>query len=333
MVLSKNKQVLIYIAKILKKTDEFHPITASAICDVIQKEYAISVERRAVGRSIAILRDSGMDIVFCKDNRLGCYLRTHQFTKAQLKVFLDMVNQEEIFTEDEKIKLFETFIDTTSDDIAKALMSTTYLKRKSKGKKSNTLNNIDCILAAIMDQKQLTFAYGDLDEKLRLVPRYEGLVYKVNPYVLTSIKNIYYLVCSYKDKPDLAYYRLDKMIDVKIHKDNIKSPKEVLGDTWQSQIDDFIKNTVRGYGGSDKTIVVVNANKFMINYLYDEFGQNIIRIERLENDTYDIYIDTADNQGLYFLLLQYGNNLIIKGPDKVREKYISMLKSIISKYE
>ena len=184
-----------------------------------------------------------------------------------------------------------------------------------------------------MDQKQLTFAYGDLDEKLRLVPRYEGLVYKVNPYVLTSIKNIYYLVCSYKDKPDLAYYRLDKMIDVKIHKDNIKSPKEVLGDTWQSQIDDFIKNTVRGYGGSDKTIVVVNANKFMINYLYDEFGQNIIRIERQENDTYDIYIDTADNQGLYFLLLQYGNNLIIKGPDKVREKYISMLKSIISKYE
>ena len=71
----------------------------------------------------------------------------------------------------------------------------------------------------------------------------------------------------------------------------------------------------------------------MINYLYDEFGQNIIRIERQENDTYDIYIDTADNQGLYFLLLQYGNNLIIKGPDKVREKYISMLKSIISKYE
>ena len=89
--MSKNKEVLIAIAEIIKETDEKHPITAQEICEEIENTYGIQVERRAVGRSIKLLIEKGMDIEYCQDNRRGCFMASHQFDQWELKILMDSV--------------------------------------------------------------------------------------------------------------------------------------------------------------------------------------------------------------------------------------------------
>ena len=47
----------------------------------------------------------------------------------------------------------------------------------------------------------------------------------------------------------------------------------------------------------------------------------------------DIYISTAENDGLYYLLFQYGSNIQVMSPEHIREKYVNMLQKMISKYD
>lgn len=331
--MSKNKMTLLAVKEILKETDENHPVTAKQICDILENEYNLTAERRAVGRDIKLLAQSGMDIVYCPDNRKGCYLKTRLFDNWELKVLVDSVSQAKFLSKDVSSELVEKLLHTTSKHIEKTLSFATPKPDKKDNANKLTQYNIAFILNAIEENNMICFKYGSLNKKLKLEPRNNGKKYVVNPYMLTWKEDVYYLICNYDGKEGLAYYRLDRIMDIAAVKQGISSPREILGDDWERKMDDFVKGTVRHYSGKDKVMLVLNVKEQMINYLYDEFGRSIIRIEEKADKSFDVYIDTADSQGLYFLLLQYGANLEVIEPKEVRAKYIAAVESIMNKYK
>ena len=347
--MQEGKLSLIYIADILRKTDAENPITAGKICEILENTYGIISERRTVGRNIKALIDAGMDIIFCKDNKKGCYLASHDFKLTELKFLIDCVDNTEVLTEKEANDLRKKIINISSEGMKKVLTKSTSAVGFSHGMRysGNTTNNnskieqessfmekLDIILNCISKGKNLSFIYADRDKKLNLKPRRQGKRYKVSPYVLILRDDKYYLVCNYNGRDGLAYYRLDKMIEPAIEEDSLISQKTFLGDNWQQITDDFIAGTVRGYGGKGKIILVLRIAESMISYFYDEFGGNIIRIQSVKDTAskVDIYINTTENDGLYYLLMQYGANSEVIAPVYVREKFASMVNSIWEKY-
>ena len=338
--MSDNKKALIYTGQILKRTDARHPITAGRICDILENEYGIITERRTVGRNIKTLMDAGMKIKYCKDNRLGCYLAERTFSDVELKLLLDSVDKSEILSKSEEEQLKTKILSLASESMKKILSDATRggasSKRSEKNGENSVLDTMKLIINCMEERKRLSFMYGDRDRKLQLKPRRGGAVYTVDPYALTQMDGRYYLVCRYSDMQGLSYYRLDRMMQPQISEEAITNPKELLGENWRERIADFIEGSVRNYGGSKKTIIVLRAAASMIGYMYDEFGTNILRTQEVKSEQeklLDIYISTAENDGLYYLLFQYGSNIQVMSPEHIREKYVNMLQKMISKYD
>ncbi|MEE1038389.1 MAG: WYL domain-containing transcriptional regulator [Eubacterium sp.] len=329
--MSKNKEVLIAIAEIIKETDEKHPITAQEICEEIENTYGIQVERRAVGRSIKLLIEKGMDIEYCQDNRRGCFMASHQFDQWELKILMDSVLNAKFLGEKASKNLVEKLMSTTSRAKRKTLEAMTPAISSAKNVNRLTQYNIQFIIEAIEDKKKIRFKYGNMDEKLQLKPRFDGKWYVVNPYALTWKEDVYYLICNYQGSDSLAYYRLDRVMDAQVMLEDVTSAKEVLGDGWQRDLEEFVSGTVGHYGGREKIIIELEVDLPMISYLYDEFGKGIVRIEK-SCDKWRIFISTSHNQGLYHKLLQYGENLEILSPASVKDKYLEILNDIIEKH-
>lgn len=344
--MSDGKKSLIYTARILERTDAANPITAGAICDILENEYGIITERRTVGRHIKTLIDTGMKIKYCRDNRKGCYLAERLFDEAELKFLLDSADKTTILGAEESDALKTKILSLASSNMKRVLSNVAKDKvtsdRTAEDKEHSVLEIMKLIISAMQSGRRLCFMYGDRDRKLKLVPRRNGAVYTVDPYALTQNDGRYYLVCRYEDKDSLSYYRLDKMIHPQISDKAVTAPKEIFGEAWREQIADFIDGTVRNYGGSNKIIITLRADASMIGYMHDEFGSSIIRTEEAaikgsdENNAgnqLDIYINTAENDGLYYLLLQYGSNIEVMAPAGVRERYKKILREMLDKYK
>lgn len=361
---SKNKKAFLHIMDILKNTDEDHPITANQICEILDRDYGLQLERRSVGRDLRLLMETGADMVFCQDNKLGCYMASHQFEDWELKVLVDAVAQAKFLRTSVSDNLIERLLETTSEYKKSAITDATVDRVHSKTKNKLTQVNIDVLLEAIDRGKKVSFQYCFLDENLDLVPRKEGREYLVNPYQLMWSNDIYYLICNYEGYKNLSYYRLDKIKGATILDDQeIKSPDQLLGADYQSIIKDFVGGSIHNFGGDKKILLKLEIDSSKIDYMYDEFGDNIIRIDKAgassgsdsgsgsktqagassgsgsgskaqagADSKVVVTIKTSENQGLYYLLLQFGETVKVLEPAQVRDKYVDTLHEILSKY-
>ncbi|MEG2298185.1 MAG: WYL domain-containing protein, partial [Anaerovoracaceae bacterium] len=237
--ISKNKKAFLHIIDILKNTDEDHPITANRICESLYSDYNIQLERRSVGRDLRLLMETGADIVFCQDNKLGCYMASHQFEDWEIKVLVDAVAQAKFLRHSVSVSLISRLLETTSEYKKIAIKDATVDMVHSKTKNKLTQVNIDVLLEAINRGKKVSFQYCFLNENLDLVPRKDGREYLVNPYQLMWNKDTYYLICNYEGYSNLSYYRLDKIKGVVILDDmEIKGPEQLLGSDYESIIKD-----------------------------------------------------------------------------------------------
>ncbi|MEG0431118.1 MAG: WYL domain-containing protein [Anaerovoracaceae bacterium] len=331
--MSKNKQSLIFLTEILKTTDENHSITANKIAEIMSSKYGIPVERRSIGRDIRLLRDNGMDIVFCPDNKRGCYLATREFENWELKVLIDAVNQAKFLKKSVSDSIVNRLLNQTSEAYKADLRATTPKRMQIKTKNKTTQNNIDTLLSAISQNKRVSFQYCHLDSTLKLVPRKEGRRYIVSPYSLIWNNDIYYLICNHNGYDNLSYYRLDKMKYINQLEQDSVSKKELLGPTFENKIAEFIDGSIHSFGGTNKIHLKLEVKAQMLDHLYDEFGESLIFAKTIENSTdYIAIINTSENQGLYYLLLQYGTSIKVLEPQNVKEEYLRLVHEILAKY-
>ena len=74
--LEPKKLALLRILEILSHhTDARHPLTHAEILALLQSEYGIALERKAVGRNISLLLEAGYDIVTMPN---GSYLASRE---------------------------------------------------------------------------------------------------------------------------------------------------------------------------------------------------------------------------------------------------------------
>lgn len=85
------KLKLLKILDILRDTDETHPITAPAICKILDAN-GIKAERKSVCRDINTLIEYGYAIKLCHDNKLGYYMDAEAATPPPIPVTLDLLH-------------------------------------------------------------------------------------------------------------------------------------------------------------------------------------------------------------------------------------------------
>ena len=320
------KMLNMLILDILKEySDSDHRLLQQDIINLLESNYGISCERRAVKNNIVSLRDMGYDISEGK----GYYLRTRDFTDAELRLLIDGVFTSGAITDKEAHQLVKK-LEKYSNRFFKAHVS--HIHSTSSGKNAenqNVMNSIAAIDVAISKGKKISFSYLQYGIDFKLHPK-RSIRYVVSPYQMISNKGKYYLVGNYDEYDDISHYRLDRITDVEILNENRKPMKTIKGLENGLSISEYIAEHVYMYSG-DSIRIKLRTSENLMDSLVDSFGKDF-RVSFGEDD--DIVVSLKCNPDAFFYwAMQYGQNIEVLEPESMRDRIKQAAQDIYKKYK
>ena len=320
------KMLNMLILDILKEySDSEHRLLQQDIIDLLESNYGISCERRAVKNNIVSLQEMGYDIASQK----GYYLRTRDFTDAELRLLIDGVFTSGAITDREAHQLVKK-LERYSNRYFKAHVS--HIHSTSSGKNAENQNVMDSIAAideAISKGKKISFSYLQYGIDFKLHPK-RSIRYVVSPYQMISNKGKYYLIGNYDEYEDVSHYRLDRITDVEILKENRKPIKTIKGLEKGLNISDYIAEHVYMYSG-ESIHIKIRTNETLMDELIDGFGKDF-HVSFGEEE--DIIVNLKCNPDAFFYwAMQYGQNIEVLEPQSMRERIRKASLEIYRKYK
>ncbi len=306
-------------------SDSDHRLLQQDIIDLLASNYDMPCERRAVKNNITSLQDMGYDIVADK----GYYLRTREFSDAELRLMIDSLFSSGAITDKEAHKLASK-LENFSNKFFKSHVS--HIHSSSSGKNAENkqvMESIAAIDTAISKGKKIRFLYLKYGIDLKLHPK-RDIRYVVNPYQMISNKGKYYLVGNYDAYDNISHYRIDRITDVEVLKDARKPMKSVKGLENGLDIAKHIAGRVYMFSGeSEHFKLLINEN--LIDNLVDDFGKNL-RISQGEGD--DIIVTLKCNPDAFFYwVMQYGQYAEVLEPQSMRERIKQASLEVYKKYK
>lgn len=320
------KMLNMLILDILKEySDCDHRLLQQDIIDLLRTNYGMDCERRAVKSNIVSLREMGYKIV----SKQGYYLEEREFTDAELRLLIDGVFTSGAITDKEAHELVKK-LEKFSNKYFKAHVS--HIHSISSGRNAENQNVMDSIAAidtAISKGKKIEFSYLQYGIDFKLHPK-RTIRYVVSPYQMINSKGKYYLVGNYDEYDDISHYRLDRITDVEILKDNRKPMKSVKGLENGFNIQEYISEHVYMYSGESERFKL-RTSENMMDALVDGFGKDF-KVTFGEDD--DIIVSLKCNPSAFFYwAMQYGSSIEVLEPESMRERIKQTSWDVYKKYK
>ena len=320
---NKMKLKLRYMMKyFLENTDEEHTTNAEHIIEYLAT-LGIQAERKSVYRDIQILREYGLDIIQ-KGRRGGCYLASGEFQLAELKLLVDAVQVAKVITPKKSRELIEKLSKQTSKYHADELDREVLLVNRAKTANENIYYNIDHIHAAIAKRKQITFNYMEwtLDKTLVEKPRQ----YRVSPWLLVWDDENYYLVGFDDFSEEKRHYRVDKMKNVTVTKD------ECVNEQEYEMLDraSYGKATFGMFGGSRAHMKLWFENE-LIGVVIDRFGTQI-QTAPYDEHSFSVSLEIDVSERFFGWLAGFGTRAKILEPYMAAEEFRRFVLDIAENY-
>ena len=177
MGLEPKKLALLRIWQILLKHSDYdHPLTQEEIIKYLNDEYGIEIERKAVGKNIADLRDAGIDI---GSRRAGSYINSREFEDSELRLLIDGVLQSKHITAHHSKDLIDRLCGLSNKYFRSHVKNIYSVNDWSKTDNQALFYNIEIIDEAIATGKQVQYDYNKygIDAKL-----HKSSFQRVSPY-------------------------------------------------------------------------------------------------------------------------------------------------------
>jgi len=323
------KLKLLRVLEIMKETDGNNPLTTAQISEKL-KHFGLEAERKSINRDIVTLIEAGYDIQLCPDNKKGFFLATREFENWELKVLMDAVVSAKFLTLTDSVQLTNKLVSLASLENAKLLNQVTPINTHIKSDNVLIKSMIDQLLEGIRRKKKVQFQYQFTNRNMKKELRKDGYFYVVNPYALTWKDEHYYLICNLDKYENLAYYRLDRMINMTQLNQPIKEAQTLLGDNPTHGINEYVSTAIYCHTG-DKINLVLLCQFGLEDEIIDYFGTGIYHQNQLAG--FECHIRVMHSNGLIYWLMQHGKQIKVLSPDSVKNELIQNLKDTLDQYE
>ena len=291
------KMLIMNILDILKRyTDEDHRLSQKEIMDILEREYDMKVERKAVKRNLLNLIDYGYHVEYSESVRINkkgeeeivytdWYLE-RDFSDAELRLLIDSL----LFSRHIPYSQCKTLIEKLEN------LSNRYVKSRVKHIQTlpdNELPNrqlfytIEILDQAITKGRQVSFHYNEYHTDKMLHPRidHEGNVrtYIVNPYQMAAVNGRYYLICNYDKYDDVSNYRVDRITDIQLLDTPVKPMKNMKGLEHGLNLPKHMAEHVYMFTG-ESVPVTFRAKKYLLTDLFDWFGKEMRFTDETEEE-------------------------------------------------
>ena len=338
------KMLIINILDILKRySDENHRLSQKDIIEILDNEYNMKVDRKAVKRNLMNLIDFGHNLESSESIRINkngeeetiysdWYL-IRDFSDAELRLLIDSL----LFSKHIPYNQCKELIDKLKT------LSNKYFDLKVKHIRNlpeNMPSNkqlfwvIEVLDEAISKGKQVSFTYSEYKTDKNLHPRCdsEGNIreYIINPYQIVATNGRYYLICNYEKYDDVSNYRLDLITNIKLLDSSIKPMDKIKGLEKGFNLPKHMAEHIYMFAG-ESVPVKFRANSNLAGQIIDWFGTDV-RFSDDNGETVEVRV-TVNEQAMKYWALQYGQYVEILEPLALRENIKAAAKKIGEKYK
>ena len=283
------------ILNVLKAhSDEDNGLQLSEVVKFLQEDYGITMERKAVSRTLNDLYELS-EIPYNSTNwrlpvhfGIKCDSRERStgdirsnwrissvMEDAEVRLLTDALLAVRNYTSEHLlIKLQELGSKTLKEN-------SQYIRTLSNKKIGNKqlMINIDALIQAIIGGKQVRFEYCDHGPDKQLIPQLgpdgKPQLYTVSPYQMVFRDGYYYLICGCENSQEVMNYRLGRIRNVEILPDSVRTYSEVSGNKNRPfNLRNYVDEHIHMYSGPSVTASFRIPNE-MIGDVIDTFGENV----------------------------------------------------------
>lgn len=317
------KLALLRILQILEKhSDVNHPLGQQAIADILNRDYGIELERKAISRNLSLLKEAGYDIEQLAE---GSYLKERQFEDAELRLLIDGVLSDTFVSAKHSADLIEKLCGLGNKYFRHHVKNIYSVREWNKTDNMAVFYNIDVIDEAIEANKQIKFDFNryGADKKLHRVAHHT-----VSPYQMMHKNRNYYLM-GYNEKwQHMAFYRLDRITNARI----IDAPSTPLRsiDGYKNGINYKRFSTALPYMFADepKPVEFV-CEDWVVDQAFDWFGSGISVVPYGEKYKVRVVVSLM---AMEYWALHHLNAVEILTPQSLRDKIKNDLIDAMKKY-
>lgn len=329
------KLIIMNILDILKKyTDADHRLSQKDIVEILEREYDMKTDRKAVKRNLMNLIEFGYDIEYNEIPRmiknkngeaeenliLSDFYINRDFTDSELRLLIDSV----LFSKHVPYSQCKEVVQKLEN------LSNIYFKLKVKHIRNLPENaptnnqlflTIEILDEAISKGLQVSFTYNnyDIDKKLHPRKNSEGKEreYIINPYQIVATNGRYYLVCNYDKYDNVAHYRLDRITNIQLLDTPVKPKDKVKGLENGLDLPKHMAEHLYMFSG-ESIIVKFIAKRYIITEVIDWFGKDV----KFSNATDDEVTVTVkvNKMAMQLWALQYARHIRVISPKSLVEK-------------
>lgn len=343
------KLTIMNILDILKRyTDENHRLSQKEIQEILEREYDMKLDRKAVKRNLMNLIEFGYDVNYSESVRvfrdkdgneqenviLSDFYLEREFTDSELRLLIDSV----LFSNHIPYKQDKQLVEKLSS------LSNIYFKSRvrhiarmpeDKTDNKQLFYNIELLDEAITKGHRVRFRYLEYrsDKKLHKRRHSDGTVreYEINPYQLVAKEGKYYLICNNVKYDTVSNYRVDRMTDMEILPHKRRAFNTLIGsDGNQLDLNAYMEKHIYMFAG-ENIRAVFRAEKFILSDIIDMFGKDV----KFSDESDQQITVTADVNELAMeqFAKAYTPYVEIIKPASLRERMIHNLSAGLEKYQ
>ena len=318
------KLKIFYILDYLEAhSNEKHPIRASELISMLDRNYNIRCDRKTVYSDVAALQDYGIDIVSVPGKNDGYYIASRNFELPELKLLIDAVQSSRYLTEKKSKELIEKLCSQCNEQDAKLMRRTVLVSGRVKSMNETIYYNVDAIQEAIAQNKQVAFRYFDWDFGGKR--KYREKEYLASPYGLCQDHENCYLL-AFSERHGITSYRVDRMTDIHLTETARIPCPELTG----KALHEHAKRLFQMFSG-DAVDVKMRFHKSLLNVVIDRFGKDTMLIPDGE-EWFNFTVKVAISPMFLSWIIGFGAKAKILHPQSVADQCKQLCLEAMSQY-
>lgn len=364
--LQPKKFLILNILMILHKyTDVNHKMSQKDIADILQREYDMKADRKAIMRNLqelgVFLEGTEYELVYEIATR-----KIPVKKKGTNEYLCDEITGEKLYEEQEMMTDFylkRPFEDSELRLLIDAIMFSLNISNRHRKDLANKLcmlsnknfksrvkyiactdngmnynqqifSNIEIIDEAINLNKKIKFNYMEYRTDKKIHPKLdkEGNIrsYVINPYQMAAKDGKYYLICNYDKYDDISNYRIDRIKNIEILDEKIRPFKELnASNGGMLDLNVYMKEHIYMYSGENQK-VTFRIVKPMISDVIDIFGGDVRFTD--ETDTHVTVITNVNLRAMMQFAKNYAPDVEVLRPENLRNELREEFKRAFERY-
>ena len=322
----KQKIKILKLYEILSnESDEANPLSTQDLIDKLKAE-GINVERKTLYDDIDLLNKCGYEIMQTRKKPNLYYVLDRKFDTAEVRILIDAVEAASFITEEKTDRLTDKIAWLAGSHKGEVIKNNIVVFNTTKRDNEQIYYNVFNINEAIIAKKKISFKYYKFNAKREKIAMHGDKPYIVNPIATMVNNDNYYLICSSDKYKDVAHYRIDRMENVKITRDDFTLPDELKDfDPRKNK-----KQLFSMYLGKTQN-VTFEIEPDIVEVIFDKFGANTKFSPY--GDKYRFTTEIQISDSFFGWCMGLGTKIEIISPREVKAQYLQKLHNVLCKYK